>query len=44
MTIALLCKVIALVLFAVAALGVPTSRFSLIAAGLFFYTLAEVVP
>ncbi len=44
MTLPLLFRVVALVLFAVAAVGVPTSRFNLIGAGLFFYTLAELVP
>ncbi len=37
----LFCIVIALVLFAIAAIGVPTSRFNVIAAGLFFWLAAE---
>lgn len=37
----LFCELIALVLFAIAAVGVPTSRFSLVAAGLFFWLAGE---
>lgn len=37
----LFCVVIALILFAIAAIGVPTSRFNLIAGGLFFWLAAE---
>ncbi len=35
------CSLIALVLFAIAALGIGTGRFSLIAAGLFFWLAAD---
>lgn len=35
--------IVALVLFAIAAFGVPSGRIDLIAAGLFFVTLSEVV-
>ncbi len=37
----LFCELIALVMFALAALGIPTSRFSLMAAGLFFWLAGE---
>ena len=35
--------IVAAVLFAIAAFGVPAGRFSLVAAGLFFYVLAEIL-
>ena len=43
MSIALLFYVVAAILFAVAALGVNTDRFNLVAAGLAFFALAHVV-
>lgn len=37
-------KVAAIVLFILAAVGVPSGRFSLLAAGLACFALADVVP
>ncbi len=37
----LFCSLIALGLFAISAIGVPTGRFSLVAGGLFFWLAAE---
>jgi hypothetical protein len=37
----LFCKIIALVLFAIAAIGIVTGRFNLIAGGLFFWLASE---
>ena len=42
MSLRFFCQVIALVMFAVAALGIGTGRFSLIAGGLFFLTAGEL--
>lgn len=42
MSLRFFCQVVALVCFAVAALGIGTGRFSLIAAGLFFLTAGEL--
>jgi hypothetical protein len=42
LTVKTLCLFLALALFAVAALGIGSGRFNLIAAGLFFLTLAQV--
>jgi hypothetical protein len=39
--IELVCYIVSLVLFILAAIGIPTSRFSLIAAGLAFWILGE---
>lgn len=39
----LILYVVAAVLFAIAAFGVPASRFNLIAAGLFFFTMAQIL-
>jgi len=43
MGISLILLIVACVLFAIAAFGVPSGRFSLVAAGLFFWSLAEVL-
>lgn len=43
MSISLLLMVIALVLFGVAAFGVASGRFNLIAAGLMFWVLAQLI-
>ena len=43
MTISFIFLIVSLVLFGIAAFGVPSGRFSLIASGLFFYTLSIVV-
>lgn len=42
LTVKLFCLLLALVCFGVAALGIGTGRFSLVAAGLFFVTAGEV--
>ncbi len=44
MSFALIFLVIALVLFGIAAFGVASGRINLVAAGLFFLTLAQVFP
>lgn len=41
-TLRILCLIIAAVLFAIAAMGVPVNKFNLVAAGLFFFTLGEL--
>jgi hypothetical protein len=41
--LALVCVVVSLVLLALAAFSVPSGRFSLLAAGVFFYVLSTVV-
>jgi hypothetical protein len=43
MNLDLVLYVVAAVLFAIAAFGVPADRFNLVAAGLFFYTLAAIL-
>jgi hypothetical protein len=43
MNVDLILYVVAAVCFAIAAFGVPAGRINLIAAGLFFYTLAAIV-
>ncbi len=43
MSFSLLFLVVALVLFVIAAIGVPTARFNLIAAGLAFWVLAQLL-
>jgi hypothetical protein len=42
MTLSLICLIVALVFFALAAFNVPT-KINLVAAGLFFATLASVI-
>jgi len=42
-TLKLVLLIVALVLFALAAFGVPSSRFSLIAGGLFCWCLSQAV-
>lgn len=44
LTVQLFCLLLAAILFAVAALGVGSGRFNLIAAGLFFMAVAAMVP
>jgi hypothetical protein len=44
MSLTLIFLIIALVLFGIAAFGVASGRINLVAAGLFFVTLAQVVP
>jgi hypothetical protein len=41
--VAAVCEIIALVLFVLAAVGVPSGRFSLLAAGLAFHSGAHLV-
>lgn len=43
MNIDLVLYVVAAVLFAIAAFGVPASRFNLVAAGLFFWVLTNIL-
>lgn len=40
----LILTVVAIVLFVVAAIGVPAGRYSLVAAGLAFWAAADVAP
>lgn len=44
MSIALIFLIVALVLFGIAVFGVASGRINLVAAGLFFLTLAQVFP
>jgi hypothetical protein len=44
LTVRTVSLILALLLFAVAALGIGSGRFNTIAAGLFFMALAELVP
>lgn len=43
MSLSFLFLIVALVLFGIASFSVPTGRFNLVAAGLFFTTLAAVI-
>lgn len=43
LTVRLFCLLLAAVLFAVAAIGVGSGRFNLVAGGLFFLAVAEIV-
>lgn len=44
MSIALIFLIVALVLFGIAAFGVASGRINLVAAGLFFLTMAQIFP